>query len=89
MEAILDFCDVGYLSNRPHFLLVHQRDNPRGMLGEHEKACESRAEGEWLTSFLSVLPTSQDHAGKPIESVVYCFYKITLSFPWGYQQNKP
>ena len=20
------------------------------------------------------------HAGKPIESVVYCFYKITLSF---------
>ena len=45
-QAILDFCDVGYLSNRPHFLLVHQRDNPRGMLGEHEKACKSRAEGE-------------------------------------------
>ena len=31
-------------------------------------------------SFSSVLPTSQvgSHAGKPIESVVYCFYKITL-----------
>ena len=29
-----------------------------------------------------VLPTSQVgyHAGKPIVSVVYCFYKITLSF---------
>ena len=26
-----------YLSNRPHFLWVYRRDNPRGMLGEHEK----------------------------------------------------
>ena len=25
------------LSNRPHFLWVYRRDNPRGMLGEHEK----------------------------------------------------
>ena len=34
-----------------------------------------------LQSFLSVLTTSQEgyHAGKPIESVVNCFYKITLS----------
>ena len=33
-------------------------------------------------SFLSVLPTSQVgyHVGKPIESVIYCFYEITLSF---------
>ena len=32
-------------------------------------------------SFSNVLPTSQVgyHANKPIESVVYCFYKITLS----------
>ena len=32
-----------------------------------------------VTSFSSVLPTSRVsyHAGKPIESVVYCFYKIT------------
>ena len=45
------------------------------------KACKSRAEGEWFTSFSSVLPTSQVgyHAGKPIESVVYCFYKITFT----------
>ena len=59
-----------YFSNRPHFLWVYRRDNPRGMLGEHEK------------SFSRVLPTSQVgyHAGKPIESVVYRFYKITLSF---------
>ena len=32
--------------------------------------------------FLIVLPTSQVgyHAGKPIENVIYCFYKMTLSF---------
>ena len=31
--------------------------------------------------FSGVFPTSQVayHAGKPIESLVYCFYKITLS----------
>ena len=28
----------GYLSNRPHFLWVYRRDNPPGMLGEHEKS---------------------------------------------------
>ena len=40
------------------------------------------SEGEWFTSFSSVLPTFQVgyHAGKPLETVVYCFYKITLSF---------
>ena len=25
-------------SDRPHFLWVYRRDNPRGMLGEHEKS---------------------------------------------------
>ena len=55
------------LSNRPQFLWVYRRDIPRGMLG--------------FTSFSSVLSTFQVgyQAGKPIESVVYCFYKITLS----------
>ena len=59
--------DHHFLSNRPHFLWVYRHDNPHGMLGEHE--CSS------------VLPTSQVgyHAGKPLESVVYCFYKITLN----------
>ena len=53
-----------YLSNRTHFLWVYCRDNPRGMLGEHEKSVE------WFTSFSSVLPTSKVgyHASKPIES---------------------
>ena len=39
------------------------------------------AEGEWFTSFSSVFPTSQvgHHAGKTIESVVYCFYKIKFT----------
>ena len=38
------------------------------------KACKSRAEGDWFTRFSRVLPTSRVgyHAGKPIESVVYC-----------------
>ena len=38
------------------------------------KACKSRAEGERVTSYSSVLPTSRVgyHDGKPIESVVYC-----------------
>ena len=27
-----------YLSNTPHFLWVYRRDNPRGMLEEHEKS---------------------------------------------------
>ena len=37
------------------------------------KACKSRIEGEWFTSFPRVLPTSQVgyHAGRPIESVVF------------------
>ena len=65
-----------HLSNRPHFLWVYRCDSPCGMLGEHEKSLYKA-----FTSFSSVLPTSQVgyHTGKPIESVVYCFYKITLS----------
>ena len=27
-----------YKSNRAHFLWVYRRDNPLGMLGEHEKS---------------------------------------------------
>ena len=64
-----------YLSKRPHFPWVCRRDNQRGIVGKHE-------ESVLFKSFSSVLPTSQMgyHAGKPIETVVYCFYKITLSF---------
>ena len=29
---------IVYLSNRPQFLWVYWLDNPRGMLGEHEKS---------------------------------------------------
>lgn len=38
-----------HLSNsryRPHFLGVYRRDNPRRMLGEHEKSLYLRAEGD-------------------------------------------
>ena len=41
------------------------------------KACKSLAFGSWFISFSRVLPTSRVgyHAGKPIESVVYCLNK--------------
>ena len=41
------------------------------------KACKSLAFGSWFTSFPRVLPTSRVgyHAGKPIESVIYCLRK--------------
>ena len=46
------------------------------------KACKSRAEAEWFTSFSRVLRKSRVayHAGKPIESVVYClnFYPLKI-----------
>ena len=81
MNILISFSTV-YLSNRPHFLWVYRHDNPRGMLGEHEKDLvnhEPKASDLQL-SFSSVLPTSEvgSHAGKPIESVVYCFNEITL-----------
>ena len=42
------------------------------------KACKSLAFGSWFTSFSRVLPTScvGYHAGKPIESVVYCLNNL-------------
>ena len=61
-------------SNRPDFLSVFRRNNPRGMLGEYEKkVCKSRAKDEYFTSFSSVLPTSRVgyYASKPIKSAVY------------------
>jgi len=72
-----------YLSNRPRFPWVCRRGGPRGVLGEYGRACKSRAEGEWFAGFFSVLPASQVvcRAGEPIEGVLYCFYKITMSLP--------
>ena len=50
-----------------------------------QKACKSLALGLWFTSFSRVLPTSRVfyHAGKPIESVVYCLNKT-----WVFGQSK-
>ena len=60
-----------YKSNRPHFLWVYRRDNPLGMLREHSKSSKSSK------GFSRVLPKYRIgyHAGKPIESVVYCLNK--------------
>ena len=45
-----------------------------GCWANTRKACKSLAFGSWFTSFSRVLPASRVgyHAGKPIESVVYC-----------------
>ena len=44
----------------------------------NESFVNHEPKGSWFTSFSRVLPTSQVgyYAGKPIESMVYCFYKI-------------
>ena len=49
--------------------------------------CQSLAFDSWFTSFSRVLPTSQMgyHTGKPLESVVGCFYKVKLRV---YRHNK-
>ena len=48
----------------------------------NEKFVNHEPKASDFTRFSSVLSTSQVsyQAGKPIESVVYCFYKITLVF---------
>ena len=50
------------------------------ILGNTRKACKSLAFRSWFTSFSRVLPTSRVgyHAGKPIESAVYC---LNISTP--------
>ena len=37
-EELMKCIKFSYLSNIPHFLWVYRRDNPRGMLREHEKS---------------------------------------------------
>ena len=81
-----------YKSNRPHFLWVYQGFTGvithLGCWENTRKACKSQAEGEWFTNFSSVLPTPcvGYHAGKPIESVVYCLNRISSFsyFPFPY-----
>ena len=67
------------LSNRPHSLSVYRRNNPSTRFVNHEpKASDFNISLGY-------------YAGKPIESAVYCFYKITLkcfSFLWVYWYNK-
>ena len=69
-----------YLSNRPHFLWVYRRDIPtrdvgrtRDKLVNHEPESDSQA-----FRVFSQHPKWVYYAGKPIESLVYCFYKITM-----------
>ena len=80
-----------YLSNVHPFYGFTGVITHAGCWENTRKACKSWAEGKWFPSFSSVFPTSRVgyHAGKPIESVAYCFHKITLSFLWVYQHNKP
>ena len=81
-EELMTCVKFSYLSNRPHTLygftgvITHV-----GCWENTRKAYKSGVEDEWFISFSSVLSTSRMgyHACKPTESVVYCFYKITLS----------
>ena len=63
-----------YKSNRPHFLWVYRHDNPLGMLEEHSKSLSIKRFCLMIYKLSRVLPTTcvGYHAGKPIESVVYC-----------------
>ena len=38
VKTMQDGMSSCYISNRSHFLWVHRRDKPHGMLGEHEKS---------------------------------------------------
>ena len=72
---LIENLKIFYKSNRSHFLWVYRSDNPLGMLGEHSKILEITSLLHVIYNIFScVLPTScmGYHAGKPIESVVYC-----------------
>ena len=70
--------EIEYLSNRPHFLWVYRRDNPRGMLGEHEK---SGADGFLLTS------PSQKLKKKPVGSIVHVFDSVCIKGRHSFQSG--
>ena len=65
-----------FLSMRPQFLWVYQRDNWRW-----EKKSDLQA-----FQVLSQHPKWGCQAGKPIESVFYCFYKIILGKTYVFNQ---
>ena len=64
---LIENLNLFYKSNRPHFLWVHRRNNPLGCWENTRKACKS-------LKLFSCSPNIRVgyHAGKPIESVVYC-----------------
>ena len=71
--------DIEYLSNRPHFLWVYRRDNPRGMLGEHEK---SGVDGFLLTS-----PSQKLKKKKPVGSIVHVFDSVCIKGRHSFQSG--
>ena len=71
-----------YLSNKPNFLWVYRRGNTRGMLEEHEKSLLIVSRRRAFYKLFEYSPNIRMgyHAGKPIESVVSCFYKNVSVF---------
>ena len=56
----------------------------------HAGCWENTISARDLQAFLEFSTSQVGYdAGKPIESVVYCFYKLTLGFLWVYRHNKP
>ena len=69
-SKLIENLKLFYESKLDHtFFMGYRLDNPLGMLGEYSKSFFSR-----------VLPTSRVgyHAGKPIESVVYCLIILSI-----------
>ena len=69
-----------YKSNRPHFLWVYRRNNPLGMLEDHE----SRAEGKCglLLKYLGIERVSLSILGQLFQAfqsiiIIKCSTKIT------------
>ena len=78
--------EIEYLSNRPHFLWVYRRDNPRGMLGEHEKS--------GVDGFLLTIPSQKlkkkKNCGVYCLCFRFCLYKRSPQFSeWDVQEVSP
>ena len=65
-------------SNRPHFLRVYRRDNPSGMLGEHEK---SGFDGFFLT-----IPSQKLKKGNLEGSLVHVFDSVCIKGRHSFQR---
>ena len=72
--------EIEYLSNRPHFLWVYRRDNPSGMLGEHEKSWRS-----WR--IFADYSISKVEKKKTVGSIVHVFDSVCIKGRHSFQRG--